>query len=177
MHNLKRGVGIQISGAPNRAVSLFEKSPNKNRPGVWVSGIPVCGRVTAGEPAGGAADRAAPASMPSGIADTGTARERALETRGDLLFCQPHPASSRSTSTWGEEQGRVGALLGGAGVLEYSGALPQTENPALATPGGSQAEFKAHLNAPRVLCFPSQPSKSPRPGAAEPHRMTPHTEP
>lgn len=66
-----------------------------------------------------------------------------LGTQGDLLFSQPHPASSHSTSTWGEEQGRIGALLGGAGVLEYSGAL-QSKNPrnSRKIPGGVQSALE-----------------------------------
>lgn len=146
MHHLKTGVGVQFSRGPNHAVSQDEKSPQQES--AWGLGLRhsrlrprYCG-----EPVGGAADRAAPASRLSlQASQTPGPAERALGTQGGLLFRQPHPASSHSTSTWGEEQGRVGALLGGAGVLEHSGALPQSENPALATPGGSQAGVQSAL--------------------------------
>lgn len=56
------------------------RNPEQSR--AWVSGYPACGRVAAGGPAGGAADRAAPASSlspqvsrasgpPKSVADTG----------------------------------------------------------------------------------------------------------
>lgn len=98
MPQLKGGLGVQFSGAPNHAVSQDEKSPNKiwisallkGLLGVWVSGFPACGRVTAEEPAGGAADRAAPASSSSLLASRTTGPPRSFE---DTRRPAPPPAT------------------------------------------------------------------------------------
>lgn len=102
------------------------------------------------------------------IADTRVAQE----LRGHQAICSSasHTLRAPIPPPLVEEQGLQGALLGGAGDLEYVGALLRSKNPAFATLGGSQCTLER-------ACAASQPPKSPPPGAAEPDRILSHIEP
>lgn len=95
----------------------------------------------------------------------------ASRTQGDLLLRQPHPKSSHSISTW-RGTGTRRSSPGRSRRPGLRGFALADENPALATPGGSQCVLER-------VCAASQPNPTPPPqvSTARCCRAAPHLTP
>lgn len=156
MHHLKTGVGVQFSRGPNHAVSQDEKSPQQES--AWGLGLRhsrlrprYCG-----EPVGGAADRAAPASRLSlQASQTPGPAERELWGHKAVCSSASHTLRAPIPPPLGERNRDVSELFW-AGQESWNTAVRsrRARTQRLRLQEDPRREFKAHLNARALLPLP-----------------------
>lgn len=156
-HHLKTGVGVQFSGDPNHAVSQDEKSSQQES--AWGLGLRhsrlrprYCG-----EPVGGAADRAAPASRSSlQASQTPGPPERELWGHKAMCSSASHTLRAPIPPPLGERNRDVSELFW-AGQESWNTAVRsrRARTQRLRLQEDPRREFKAHLNARALLPLPA----------------------